>query len=84
VKILGVPADKVAAQVPDLAAEELAVHDKVPGGQGDGDEVKEAVYLPPFYHSERSLAATLKRCWPLARTASPRSRRWTGRGPSPG
>lgn len=61
VKILGVPADKVAAQVPDLGAEELAVRGKVPGGQGDGDEVTEAVYLPPFYHSERSLAATLKR-----------------------
>jgi len=61
VKILGVPADKVAAQVPDLSAEELAIRDKVPGGLGDAGEVTEAVYLPPFYHSERSLAATLKR-----------------------
>src|SRR5215469_547876 len=60
-KILGVPEDKVAAQIPDLAAEELAVCDKVPGGQDDGDEVTEAVYLPPFFHSERSVAASLTR-----------------------
>ncbi len=57
VKILGVPQGAVAAQVPDLAAEELAVCDKVP----EDDGVTEAVYLPPFFHSERSLASSLTR-----------------------
>jgi exodeoxyribonuclease V alpha subunit len=57
VKILGVPPDAVAAQIPDLAAEELAVRDKIP----DGDGTTEAVYLPPFYHSERSVASSLTR-----------------------
>jgi ATP-dependent exoDNAse (exonuclease V) alpha subunit len=34
VKLLGVSQDAVAAQVPDLAAEKLAVRDKVPDGDG--------------------------------------------------
>jgi exodeoxyribonuclease V alpha subunit len=57
VKILGVPQGAVAAQVPDLAAEKLAVCDKVP----EDDGLTEAVYLPPFFHSERSLASSLTR-----------------------
>ncbi len=44
----------------DLTAEELAVRDElpVPGG-ADGGPLQ-AVYLPPFYHSERSLASALR------------------------
>ena len=57
VKILGVPQEVVAEQVPDLAVEEPAVCDKVPGDDG----VTEAVYLPPFFHSERSVASSLTR-----------------------
>ena len=60
VKIIGVPERKVAAQVPDLAAEEFAVRDKVP----DGDDVKEAVYLPPFVDWDRAFT------WQKARTGA--------------
>jgi exodeoxyribonuclease V alpha subunit len=60
-KILGVPESLITPQIPDLAAEELAVRDElpVPGAAGAGQ--LQAVYLPPFYHSERSLAASLSR-----------------------
>jgi exodeoxyribonuclease V alpha subunit len=60
-KILGVPDSLIAPQIPDLAAEELAVRDElpVPGAAAAGQ--LQAVYLPPFYHSERSLAACLSR-----------------------
>jgi hypothetical protein len=60
-KILGVPADLIAPLIPDLAAEELAVRDEVPvPGAGAAGQLQ-AVYLPPFYHSERSLASSLRR-----------------------
>jgi exodeoxyribonuclease V alpha subunit len=60
-KILGVPDSLIAPQIPDLAAEELAVRDElpVPGTAATGQ--LQAVYLPPFYHSERSLASSLSR-----------------------
>jgi exodeoxyribonuclease V alpha subunit len=60
-KILGVPENLIVPLIPDLAAEELAVRDElpVPGAAGVGQ--LQAVYLPPFYHSERSLGASLSR-----------------------
>jgi exodeoxyribonuclease V alpha subunit len=60
-KILGVAESLIAPQIPDLAAEELAVRDEVsvPGAAAAGQ--LQAVYLPPFYHSERSLASSLGR-----------------------
>jgi exodeoxyribonuclease V alpha subunit len=76
VKILGVPAGQIAPLIGDLAADELAVRDEVPApgtgeaagagedspGEDDpaGDTVQ-AVYLPPFYHSERNVASSLRR-----------------------
>jgi exodeoxyribonuclease V alpha subunit len=60
-KILGVPADLIAPLIPDLAAEELAVRDEVPVPGAAAAGQLQAVYLPPFYHSERSLAASLSR-----------------------
>jgi exodeoxyribonuclease V alpha subunit len=57
-KILGVPADQIAPLIGGLAATELAVRDEVPLPGADGGPVQ-AVYLPPFFHSERSLAAAL-------------------------
>src|ERR1700722_4765707 len=60
-KILGATETLITPQIPDLAAEELAVRDElpVPGAAAAGQ--LQAVYLPPFYHSERSLAASLSR-----------------------
>jgi len=60
-KILGVPESLVAPQIPDLAAGELAVRDEVPVPGAAGAGQLQAVYLPPFYHSERSLASSLSR-----------------------
>jgi exodeoxyribonuclease V alpha subunit len=59
-KILGVPADQIAPLIGDLAAAELAVRDEVPVPGAAADPLQ-AVYLPPFYHSERSLASSLRR-----------------------
>jgi exodeoxyribonuclease V alpha subunit len=59
-KILGVPAGQIAPLIGDLAAEELAVRDEVPVPDGAGPGPLQAVYLPPFYHSERSLASALR------------------------
>ena len=59
-KILGVPAGQIAPLIGDLAAEELAVRDQVPAPDDAGDGPVQAIYLPPFYHSERSLAAALR------------------------
>ena len=59
-KILGVPDRLIAPQIPDLAAEELAVRDELPVPGAAAGQLQ-AVYLPPFYHSERSLAASLSR-----------------------
>ncbi len=61
-KILGRPgAPQIAPLIPDLAAEELAVRDEVPVPGAAAAGPLQAVYLPPFYHSERSLAASLRR-----------------------
>ncbi len=60
-KILGVAETLIAPLVPDLAAEELAVRDEVPVPGAAAAGQLQAVYLPPFYHSERSLAASLSR-----------------------
>jgi len=59
-KILGVPAGQIAPLIGDLAAEELAVRDQVPAPDDAGGGPVQAIYLPPFYHSERSLAAALR------------------------
>jgi exodeoxyribonuclease V alpha subunit len=61
VKILGVAEDLIAPLIPDLAAEELAVRDEVPVPGAEGAGPLRAVYLPPFYHSERSVASSLSR-----------------------
>jgi exodeoxyribonuclease V alpha subunit len=60
-KILGVSADLITPLLGDLAAEELAVRDEVPAPGGTDAGLVQAVYLPPFYHSERSLASSLRR-----------------------
>ena len=60
-KILGVAENLITPQIPDLAAEELAVRDEVPVPGAAAAGQLQAVYLPPFYHSERSLAASLSR-----------------------
>ncbi len=60
-KILGVPADQIAPLIGDLAAAELAVRDEVPVPGAAAAGPLQAVYLPPFYHSERSLASSLRR-----------------------
>jgi exodeoxyribonuclease V alpha subunit len=59
-KILGVPVDQIAPLIPDLAAEELAVRAEVPAPGAAAAGPLQAVYLPPFFHSERSLAAALR------------------------
>src|SRR5579862_8456812 len=51
-KILGVPVDLIAPLIPDLAAEELAVRDEVPVPGAAAAGPLQAVYLPPFFHSE--------------------------------
>jgi exodeoxyribonuclease V alpha subunit len=60
-KILGVSDTLITPLIPDLAAEELAVRDEVPVPGAAAAGQLQAVYLPPFYHSERSLAACLSR-----------------------
>jgi exodeoxyribonuclease V alpha subunit len=60
-KILGVSADLITPLLGDLAAEELAVRDEVPASGAADAGLLQAVYLPPFYHSERSLASSLRR-----------------------
>jgi exodeoxyribonuclease V alpha subunit len=57
-KILGVPAAQVAVLVGDLGAEDLAVTEELPVPEDPG--TLPAVYLPPFFHAERSLAAGLR------------------------
>jgi exodeoxyribonuclease V alpha subunit len=61
VKILGVPAELIAPLIGDLAAEDLAVRDEVPVPGAAAAGPLQAVYLPPFYHSERSVASSLRR-----------------------
>jgi exodeoxyribonuclease V alpha subunit len=60
-KILGVSETLIAPLVPDLASEELAVRDEVPVPGAAAAGQLQVVYLPPFYHSERSLAASVSR-----------------------
>ena len=60
-KILGVAESLIAPLIPDLAAEELAVRDEVPVPGAAAAGQLQAVHLSPFYHSERSLAASLSR-----------------------
>src|SRR5215468_6016752 len=57
--ILGVPAAQIASLIGDLATEELAVTEELPVA-GACEELR-AVYLPPFFHAERSLATALRR-----------------------
>jgi exodeoxyribonuclease V alpha subunit len=65
-KILAVPAAQIAPLLGDLVVDDLAVRDEIPvhGAVMDSaaavDPVQ-AVYLPPFYHSERGLASSLRR-----------------------
>src|SRR6266699_2234773 len=59
-KILEVPADLIAPRVADLAAEEGAVIETLPVPGAAAAEPLRAVYLPPFFHAERSLAAALR------------------------
>jgi len=57
-KILGVPAAQIAPLIGDLAADELAVTEELP--VAEAPEQLRAVYLPPFFHAERSLATALR------------------------
>ena len=59
-KILDVPADLIAPCLAELAADSGVVREEVPAPAEAGGPLQ-AVYLPPFYYSERSLAAALRR-----------------------
>ena len=59
-KILDVPADLIAPCLAELAAESGVVREEVPAAAEAALPVQ-AVYLPPFFHAERSLAAALRR-----------------------
>src|ERR1700759_237122 len=59
-QILEDPADLIAPRVADLAAEEGAVIETLPVAEGVPGEPLRAVYLPPFFHAERSLAAAFR------------------------
>src|SRR6266571_1773834 len=59
-KILDVPADLIAPCLDELAAAEGVVRDQVPAAARAAPQVP-AVYLPPFYQAERSLARALLR-----------------------
>ena len=64
-KILDVPAELIAPCLDELAAAEGVVREAVPAaagpaGAGTASQVP-AVYLPPFYQAERSLASALRR-----------------------
>ncbi|MBV9094938.1 MAG: ATP-dependent RecD-like DNA helicase [Streptosporangiaceae bacterium] len=57
-KILGVPTELIAPCLDELAAAEGVVREDVPAPAEAAPRVP-AVYLPPFYQAERSLAAGL-------------------------
>jgi exodeoxyribonuclease V alpha subunit len=59
-KILAVPADLIPPCLAELAADSGVVREEVPAPAEEAAPLQ-AVYLPPFYHSERSLAAALRR-----------------------
>ncbi len=64
-KILEVPAEMIAPCLDELAAAEGVIRESVPAGSaGPGAAAAPpipAVYLPPFYQAERSLASALLR-----------------------
>src|ERR1700742_695215 len=60
-KILAVPANQIAPLIPGLAEDGLAIRDEAPVPGAEGADPVRAVYLPPFFHSERSLASALTR-----------------------
>jgi exodeoxyribonuclease V alpha subunit len=58
---IGFKTAQITPLIPGLAEDELAVREEIPvAGAAEGSPVR-AVYLPPFYHSERSLASALRR-----------------------
>ena len=59
-KILEVPAEMIAPCLDELAAVEGVVREELPPVAEDSPPVP-AVYLPPFYQAERSVAAALLR-----------------------
>jgi exodeoxyribonuclease V alpha subunit len=59
-KIVEVPAEMIGPCLDELAAVEGVTRDDLPAAAGDSPPVP-AVYLPPFYHAERSVAAALLR-----------------------
>ncbi len=59
-KILDVPAELIAHCLDELAAAEGVVREAVPAAAQTAPQVP-AVYLPPFYQAERSLAQALLR-----------------------
>ncbi len=67
-KILDVPAPQIAPCLDELAVAEGVVREDLPAAAPDGPPIP-AVYLPPFYQAERSLA------WSLLRLLAARSDR---------
>jgi exodeoxyribonuclease V alpha subunit len=59
-KILEVPSELIAPCLDELAAAEGVVREELPAPAEAGSPVP-AVYLPPFYQAERTLAASLQR-----------------------
>jgi exodeoxyribonuclease V alpha subunit len=59
-KILDVPADLIAPCLAELAATQGVVREGVPAPDPAAPPLP-AVYLPPFYHAERSVASSLLR-----------------------
>ena len=59
-KILEVPHEMITPCLDELAAAEGVVREEVPAPAGTGSRVP-AVYLPPFFMAERSLASALLR-----------------------
>jgi AAA domain len=59
-EILEVPAQMIGPCLDELAAAEGVTREDLPAAAGDSPPVP-AVYLPPFYHAERSVAAALLR-----------------------
>jgi len=59
-KILEVPAELIIPCLDELGAAEAVIREEVPAGPGAAAQVP-AVYLPPFFMAERSLASALLR-----------------------
>jgi len=59
-KILEVPAELITPCLDELGAAEAVIREEVPAGPGAAAQVP-AVYLPPFFMAERSLASALLR-----------------------